>query len=85
MRRTEFTYHQLDGALRALGFSYRFVTVDPPVKLYEHKKSGATVMLPPYPESDRVLDYHLVYARTMLDEYGIADEGAFTKELQKAS
>ena len=41
-------------------------------------------MIPPFPETDFVLDYHLIGARKMLDEYGIADPTAFAEKLQKA-
>jgi len=41
-------------------------------------------MIPPFPEDDRVLEYHLVTARVMLDEFGIADPTVFDAQLQKA-
>lgn len=41
-------------------------------------------MLPPFPDDDRVLEYHLVGVRVMLDEYGIADPTAFEAQLRKA-
>jgi hypothetical protein len=41
-------------------------------------------MLPPFPEKDRVLEYHLVTARVMLDEHGIADPTTFDAKLRKA-
>jgi hypothetical protein len=84
MKRTDVTYGQLDRALRSLGFSRRLVAKDPPALRYEHKESGALVTLPPFPETDKVLDYHLVAVRTILDNYGIADPTAFAAELQKA-
>jgi hypothetical protein len=41
-------------------------------------------MLPPFPDSERVLDYHLAGARTTLDNFGIADPGLFEAQLRKA-
>jgi hypothetical protein len=84
MKRTDVTYGQLDRVLRSLGFSCRLVTLEVPARVYEHEQYGALFMLPPFPESDRVLDYHLIAVRTMLDGYGIADPTAFAAELQKA-
>jgi hypothetical protein len=84
MTRTEVTYGQLDRVLRSLGFSRELVTKDPPAVRYEHPASGTLFSLPPFPEGDGVLDYHLVAVRTMLDKNGIADPTAFAAELQKA-
>jgi hypothetical protein len=84
MKRTDVTYGQLDRALRALGFSCRLLEREPPARVYEHKEAGALFTVPPFPESDKVLDYHLVAARTTLDNFGIADPTAFAAELQKA-
>ncbi|HWG48018.1 MAG TPA: hypothetical protein VN688_34965 [Gemmataceae bacterium] len=84
MKRTDVTYGQLDRVLRSLGFSCRLATLDPPSRVYEHKKSGASILLPPFPEGDGVLDYHLIAVRTTLDGFGIADPTAFAAELQKA-
>jgi hypothetical protein len=84
MKRTDVTYGQLDKVLRSLGFSCRLLKGDPPARVYEHKESGAVVMIPPFPESDFVLDYHLVGARTTLDLFGIADPKVFDAKLQKA-
>ena len=84
MKRTDVTYGQLDRVLRSLGFSCRLVTLDVPTRVYEHERYGALFMLPPFPEKDRVLDYHLTGVRTMLDSYGIADPTTFAAELQKA-
>jgi hypothetical protein len=84
MKRTDVTYGQLDKVLRSLDFSCRLVTLEVPARVYEHKASGALFTLPPFPESDRVLDYHLVAVRTILDANGIADPTTFAAELQKA-
>jgi hypothetical protein len=84
MKRTKVTYGQLDKVLRALGFSCRLLKKDPPARLYEHKETGALIMMPPFPKTDFVLDYHLVGARTTLDLFGIADPKVFDAQLQKA-
>jgi hypothetical protein len=84
MKRTDVTYGQLDRVLRSLGFSCRLLKEDPPARVYEHKESGAVVMIPPFPETDFVLDYHLVGARKTLDLFGVADPKVFDAKLQKA-
>ena len=83
MTRTEVTYGQLDKALRSLGFTCRKVMMDGEARRYEHAATGALILLPPLPESDGVLDYHLVAARTTLETYGIADPQTFAVELQR--
>jgi hypothetical protein len=83
MKRTNVTYGQLDKVLRSLGFSCRVVKSEPPVRLYEHEETGAEISMPPYPHDDRVLEHHLVTARVMLDEFGIAEPKAFAAKLQK--
>jgi hypothetical protein len=85
MKRTDVTYGQLDKVLRSLGFSCRLLTDDPPARLYEHKESGALVMIPPFPETDFVLDYHLVAARVTVDRFGIADPATFDANLKKVA
>jgi hypothetical protein len=85
MKRTDVTYGQLDRVLRGLGFSCRVVTEEPPARVYEHPESGAWIMLPRFPEDDRVLDYHLASVRTTLDGFGVADPKVFDAKLQKAS
>jgi hypothetical protein len=84
MRRTKVTYGQLDKVLRSLGFSCRLVKGDPPARVYEHKETGASVVIPPFPKTAFVLDYHLLGARTTLDLFGIADPTVFDAKLQKA-
>jgi len=83
MKRTNVTYGQLDQVLRSLGFSVRLLKPDPPAYVYEHKESGALIMLPKFPASDMVLDYHLAAVRFMLDNYGIAEPAEFAGEFQK--
>jgi hypothetical protein len=84
MKRAEVTYGQLDKVLRALGFSCRPSKKDPPGRVYEHPKAGAVVLLPSYPETDKVFEYHLITVRTELDHFGIADPTSFDAKLQKA-
>jgi hypothetical protein len=83
MKRTDVTYGQLDKVLRSLGFTCRVVKGDPPARVYDHKETGASIMVPPFPEDDRVLEYHLVTAKVMLDEFGIAEPEVFNAKLQK--
>lgn len=85
MNRTEFTYGQLDRALRSLGFSCRLLTSEPPARLYEYPNSDAIVVFPPLPENEKVYDYHLVAARHILDQFGIAEPNVFATELRKAA
>ena len=84
MTTTEVTYGQLDRALRSLGFSSRLVQGKPPARHYEHKETGAFITVPPFPESDRVLEHHLVTARVTLDGFDIAEPTSFAEQLQKA-
>ena len=84
MTKTEVTYGQLDRALRSLGFSSRLTQGKPPARRYEHKETGAFITIPPLPESDAVLEHHLVTVRVTLDGFGIADPTAFDAQVQKA-
>jgi hypothetical protein len=84
MKRTDVTYGRLDKVLRALGFACRLVTEAPPTRVYEHKESGAWIMLPVLPEADRVRDYHLASVRATLEGFGIADAKVLDAKLQKA-
>jgi hypothetical protein len=83
MKRTGVTYGQLDRVLRSLGVSCRLVEGDPPARVYEHNETGASFMIPPFPESDFVLDYHLVGARSTMDLFGIADPKVFDAKVKK--
>ena len=60
--RTDVTYGQLDKLLESLGFSCWLLKKKPPARVYEHKESGALIVMPPFPKTDFVLDYHLVGA-----------------------
>ena len=85
MKRSEVTYAQLDQVLRSLGFTCRLVTDDPPpTRVYQHEGAGSLIMLPAFPETDKVLAYHLVMVRGTLDRFGIADPTTFDAKLQKA-
>jgi hypothetical protein len=84
MKRTDVTYGQLDQVLRSLGFTCRLTSLDAPAKVYEDAQSGARIILPPFPESDRVLEYHLIMVRTTLDSFGIVDPTVFAAKLQRA-
>ncbi len=84
MKRAEVTYGQLDKVLRSFGFSCRLIPKDPPTRVYQHPKAGAMILLPAFPESDKVFEYHLVAVRGELDNFGIADPTAFAAKLQKA-
>ena len=82
--RSKFTYGQLDGALRSLGFSCRLDNASPPANVYEHPTSGAVILLPAFPADDCVLDHHLAEVRIMLDGFGVVDAAVFEMKLQKA-
>jgi len=83
MKRSETTYGQLDKVLRSLGFSFRQDETPPPTRVYRHE-SGALVMLPAFPESDKAFAYHLEAVRAELENFGIADPTAFDAALRKA-
>lgn len=85
MTRTDITYRQLDRALRGFGFACRIDTREPPARVYEHKGTGAIILLPTLPEDDRVLDYHLAEVRITLDGFGVADRSVFDATMSKAS
>jgi hypothetical protein len=77
------TYGQLDKLLHSLGFTCHPSKKDPPGRIYKHQKTGAIIMLPALPKSDKVFEYHMVAVRTELDNFGIADPTAFEAKLQK--
>jgi hypothetical protein len=82
--KTSATYGQLDRVLRGLGFSCRPAHQPPPGKVYEHKASGAVIVLPLYPDDDRVRERHWITVRTTLDGFGIADFDVFDGKFQRA-
>jgi hypothetical protein len=83
-KRTGVTYAQLHRALSSLGVSRRLDKNHRPANVYEHPEVGTLIALAAYPERERVLDFHLVALRMMLDNFGIADATVFDAELQKA-
>ena len=84
MKRADVTYGQLDKVLRALSFTCRVVMKDGEARRYEHAPTGALILLPAYPELDKVLEIHLLMVRATLENFGIADPTSFDKKLQKA-
>lgn len=83
MSKTKITYGQLDRVLRSLGFSCHPGNNNPPGRIYEHKSTGALIMLPALSETDKVYEHHLAAARSELETFGIADPTSFDKHLQK--
>ena len=85
MKRTDVTYGHLDKVLLRLGFKCRIVKRRVESRVYEHEqRPEAMIVLPALPESDEVLDYHLVGVRTTLDLNGIIEPTEFAAKLQKA-
>ena len=84
MRRTNFTYGQLDKVLRSMGFKGCLVEGDPPAMVYDHPETGCHIMVSPFPKDDLMLEYHFATARFMLDQFGIAEPEAFDAKLKKA-
>lgn len=84
MKRTEITYGQLEKVLRALGFKCRPGNNEPPGRIYEHPETGATVMLPAFPASDKVYEHHFAAARMEVVDFGIADSATFDANFRKA-
>lgn len=84
MKRAEVTYGQLGRVLRATGFTCRVVMKDAEARKYEQAETGALILLPAYPEADKVLEIHLHMVRMTLENFGIADPTTFDKKLQKA-
>jgi hypothetical protein len=83
--KTAVTYGQLEKALLSLGFTRSEVESNgASVVNYDHKKTGACIRLPSFPESDFVLDYHLAAVHSTLSDFGVADPSAFDAKLQKA-
>ncbi len=82
MKRADITYGQLDKILRSLGFTCRVLKKEPATRVYDHE-SGALITIPPFPETDHVLEYHLVGARTVVDWFGIADPKVFDAKVRK--
>jgi hypothetical protein len=85
MKRTEFTYGQLDKVMRSFGITSRLLNGEPAARAYEHPEYGLMFTVPTFPSTDRVLDYHLLAVRFFLDQFGVADPKTFEAKLRKAS
>ena len=79
----ETTYGRLTEILLSLGFTLH--EPKPGARVYKHAQSGATIILPAFPDNDRVYGHHLTDAKMTLDAYGIASEPEFNREILKAS
>ena len=79
----ETTYGQLTDILRSLGFTIH--EPEPGVRVYKHAESGALLILPVYPDNDRVYGHHLTATQMTLDGFGIASKQEFSSRLLKAS
>lgn len=84
-RRSDVTYQQLDKVLRSLSFTKRLSKSEPAQIVYEHKASGAIIMIPSLPDTSKVIDFQLIGARVTLDQFGLMDPKEFDAELQRAS
>lgn len=84
MKRVAVTYGHLDKVLRSLGFTCRVEMKDVEARRYEHAATGAVILLPAYPEKDKVLKIHLFMVRVTLENFGIADPTTFDKKMHKA-
>ena len=84
MKRSEITYGQLNRAMSLLGVTHRRCADEPPTIVYEHPDRGPMFMLPAFPQRSRVFLHHLAEARTLLDQFGIAEPDVFDANLQTA-
>ncbi|MFO0843808.1 MAG: hypothetical protein U0797_15670 [Gemmataceae bacterium] len=84
MKRTAVTYGQLDSVLRSLGFSCRPAEHDPPGRVYEHRESGAFIMLPDVTDGEKAFEHHVAAVRIELDNFGLAAPSVFAAKLQQA-
>jgi hypothetical protein len=71
----ETTYGRLTQTLLSLGFTIH--EPEPRVRVYKHAESGAVIILPSFPDTDRVYGHHLTAVKMTLDAYGIATEPEF--------
>ena len=79
----ETTYAQLSEILRSLGFTLH--EPEPGVRVYKHTETGALLVLPKYPDEDRVYGHHLTATKMSLDGVGIASGPEIANRLLKAS
>ena len=85
---TEVTYGRLDQALRSLGFAVRLDKGDAlqgEARVYKHAPTGALIILPVFPDEEKVLPRHRDAVRGTLDNFGIAHPLDLAAEPQKAS
>ena len=79
----ETTYGRLTEILRSLGFTLR--EPEPGLRVYKHADTGAAIILPSFPDDDRVYGHHLTDVKMTLDAYGIASGPEFASRILKAS
>ena len=79
----ETTYGRLTQTLLSLGFTIH--QPKPDVVVYKHAETGALIILPSFPDADRVYGHHITDVKMTLDAYGIASEPEFASRLLKAS
>jgi hypothetical protein len=79
----ETTYGRLTQTLLALGFTV--LEPEPGALVYKHAGTGALIILPKFPDDDRVYWHHLTDVKMTLDAYGIASAPEFASRLLKAS
>ncbi len=82
-QRSNITYGQLGRILRSFGFSRRVYEENGKGVRYQHKQTGALILLPLYPDSARVYNHHLLAIRGTLDNFGVADRSVFEAKLKK--
>jgi hypothetical protein len=83
MHDTQVSYRQLDCVMLSLGF--RVQVEKGKYRLYTHEATGALMTLPDRKLTELVSPMHLAGVRTVLANFGIADEFEFASQLQKAS
>jgi predicted RNA binding protein YcfA (HicA-like mRNA interferase family) len=79
----ETTYGRLTKTLRCFGFTVR--EPQPGALVYEHAETGALIILPKFPDNDRVYWHHLADSRGTLDSFGIASAAEFANRLSISS
>jgi hypothetical protein len=68
-----------------MGFKCRMLTDKPQAREYTHpERPEAVIRLPAFPLRNRMLEYHFVVVRTILDLNGIIDATKFDAKLKKA-
>jgi hypothetical protein len=82
--KTNVTYGQLDKVLRSFGFTRQEFERNGKGVQYEHKKTGAIITLPLFPERNKVYEHHMIVVRGTLDGFGVADPSVFEASLKKA-